>query len=338
MKVSETIVYRKVNALKPDPNQPRKSFDEKVINDMADSMQKGGVIVPLDIDNNDIIVMGEYRWRSAKKAGLINVPCRVITEITPMERLERQLVENIHQHPLKDIELEDAIKRLWISNEYKSKEELAKRIGYKSSSTVIQSLAAQEIRRSEPTLTKSVSTQTAYSISTLPKTDQKKVLDKMSKGEIKTSEVGKVVSTIKKLPKDVKMKILASNKPIDKKTLETAKKTAALPPEVKKEIMKPKSTITVEQATQIANLPKETQRKEAVKTIKEEKKKQPIVVKEIKEDPQLQLHVIKIYNDIYDRVVINCTKKMIHTYNEPTRKQVMEIVKRTITFLNDQFQ
>lgn len=330
-------MLRPTASLKPDPNQPRKSFDEEAINDMAENVKPQGIIVPIEIDTFNIIITGEYRWRVAKKAKLPVVPCREIKDITPIERLERQISENIYHHSLKGIELEEAIKKLWDSKVYTSKEELAKRIGYKSSSPIIRALAAQEIRRSEPTLPKAISTETAHSMSTLSKTDQKVVLDKVSKGEIKTSDVGKVVSTIKNLPKDVKTKILAPNTPIDKETLESAKKTAALPPEVKKEVLKPKPTITVEQATQIAKLPEEKQRKEAVKTIKEEKKKQP-VVKESKEEPQLQLHIMKVYNDLYDSVVINCTKKMINTYNKPTQKQVLEIVQKTMKYLYNQFE
>jgi len=92
-----------INKIKPDPNQPRKIIEELSVN----TFKTQGTINPIEIDEKNMIVTGELRWRSAKKAGLKTIPCRIIKGITKEQRLERQLVENFNR---KDMTVYDAIK------------------------------------------------------------------------------------------------------------------------------------------------------------------------------------------------------------------------------------
>ena len=83
--------------LKPDKNQPRKVFNESTIEGMAKSMKGEGVVTPIEIDVNNVIICGERRWRAAKLAGLKEIPCVINTgKLKPKERLMRQCVENAH--------------------------------------------------------------------------------------------------------------------------------------------------------------------------------------------------------------------------------------------------
>jgi hypothetical protein len=93
------IIQVPTNQLKPDPNQPRKLFDPIRIKGLAQAIVTEGVINPIEIDKNNMIVTGELRWRASKEAGLKTVPCKVI-EIDQDERLRRQMIENIHHNTM----------------------------------------------------------------------------------------------------------------------------------------------------------------------------------------------------------------------------------------------
>ena len=95
--MSETLVNP--SELRPDPNQPRKVFNEEEIEALAESYKTQGIIVPIEVDENNVIILGERRWRAAKKAG-VKVPIRRKTNLTQKERLERQLTDDAHRSEL----------------------------------------------------------------------------------------------------------------------------------------------------------------------------------------------------------------------------------------------
>lgn len=99
-----------VSKIKPDPKQPRKYFSKESIEELAASIKEHGVIKNIEIDKNFFIVTGENRWRAAKKAGLGQIPCRIIDQ-SDESRFERQLHENIHHTPMSDWDLAMAIKK-----------------------------------------------------------------------------------------------------------------------------------------------------------------------------------------------------------------------------------
>lgn len=87
-----------INELKPDPRQPRKIFNKSHIKGLAESLKIEGIINPIEIDKNGMIITGECRWRAAKLAGWKNVLV-IINEgsLSEYERLRRQMAENLHQ-------------------------------------------------------------------------------------------------------------------------------------------------------------------------------------------------------------------------------------------------
>jgi ParB family chromosome partitioning protein len=92
------ILQKNINEIRPDPNQPRKNFPEKRIREMAKSILTEGIINPIEIDKDGVIITGEMRWRSAKEAGLTTVPVKVID---PGEnRFRRQVIENVHHNTM----------------------------------------------------------------------------------------------------------------------------------------------------------------------------------------------------------------------------------------------
>lgn len=115
-----------VSKIKPDPKQPRKYFSKESIEELAASIKEHGVIKNIEIDKDFFIVTGENRWRAAKKAGLHNVPCRII-DPNDETRFQRQLHENIHHAPMTEWDLAMALKTYVEAGE--SQASVARRFG-----------------------------------------------------------------------------------------------------------------------------------------------------------------------------------------------------------------
>ena len=100
-----------VGDIKPDPNQPRTHIDQDKVRDMAQSMRTEGVIKPIEIDEDNVIVTGEMRWRAAKEAGLATIPC-VRRSFKGRDRYRRQLIENLHNNTMSSMETAKALDKL----------------------------------------------------------------------------------------------------------------------------------------------------------------------------------------------------------------------------------
>ncbi|MEE1086318.1 MAG: ParB/RepB/Spo0J family partition protein [Schaedlerella sp.] len=104
----------KINKIEPNRTQPRKSFEEDSLLELADSIKQFGVLQPLLVQKrNDYyeIIAGERRWRAAKLAGVKEVPV-IVKEYTNQEVVEIALIENIQRENLNPIEEAMAFKRL----------------------------------------------------------------------------------------------------------------------------------------------------------------------------------------------------------------------------------
>ena len=124
---AETIV--KINEVEPNKNQPRRTFDEDALLELAESIKQHGVIQPLIVKKRDKyyeIIAGERRWRAAKMAGLKEIPI-VIKNLSDQEIMEVALIENIQREDLNPIEEAQAYQRLIKEYNYKQ-DELAERV------------------------------------------------------------------------------------------------------------------------------------------------------------------------------------------------------------------
>lgn len=129
-----------VEDLKPHSGQPRKTFDDSKLSELAASIKEKGVIQPLvvrQVEDHYQIIAGERRWRASQKAGLKEVPV-VIQDVSEDWALEMALIENIQREDLNPIEEAEAYRNL-MSGFDLSQEEVAKRVG-KDRSTVSNSL------------------------------------------------------------------------------------------------------------------------------------------------------------------------------------------------------
>ena len=119
-----------LNKIKSNIDQPRKSFDNEKIAELAGSIKNHGIIQPLILKESGggyIIVAGERRWRAAKMVGLKEVPA-IVMDLTEKQVLEISLIENIQRQDLNPIEEALAYKKL-LSDFNLTQEELSKRIG-----------------------------------------------------------------------------------------------------------------------------------------------------------------------------------------------------------------
>lgn len=121
------ILYIDVNDMKPNANQPRKSFNEERIEELAQSIELHGIIQPIMVRKSEQgyeIVAGERRWRAARRAGLKQVPC-IIRELDEQQNMLVAIIENMQREDLNAIEeamaLEEMIKHFGLTQEEVSK-------------------------------------------------------------------------------------------------------------------------------------------------------------------------------------------------------------------------
>lgn len=129
-----------INQVEPNPNQPRKRFNEDKLLELADSIKVHGIIQPLVVQKEGdryIIIAGERRWRAARLAGIKEVPV-VIRDFTEQELYEVALIENIQRQDLDPIEEANAYSNL-IKEHHLTQDEVAERVS-KSRVTITNSL------------------------------------------------------------------------------------------------------------------------------------------------------------------------------------------------------
>ena len=147
------VDYVKVSDIKPNPNQPRRNFDTKALDELSNSINEKGVITPITIrqlDKGYEIIAGERRWRAAKKAKLKSIPTYILQIDNESEMMEVALIENIQRENLNAIE--EAEGYAVLNSKYDlSHEDIAKKIG-KKRTTISNALRLLklplEIRRS----------------------------------------------------------------------------------------------------------------------------------------------------------------------------------------------
>ena len=128
---SEAVSFRvEVDRITPSPFQPRRTFDEAKIEELASSIRNQGIIQPLVVRRNGDgyeLIAGERRWRAAMRAGLTHVPI-VVRDASDHEALQLALVENLQREDLNPIEEANGYRRL-LEEFHWSQEEMAEKVG-----------------------------------------------------------------------------------------------------------------------------------------------------------------------------------------------------------------
>lgn len=125
----------------PNPNQPRRDFNQTTLDDLTASIKEKGVITPITVREKKgvyEIIAGERRWRASKKCRKKNIPAYVINVKNDAEAMEVALIENIQRDDLNALEESDAYNLL--NTKYSmSHETIAKAVG-KKRATISNSL------------------------------------------------------------------------------------------------------------------------------------------------------------------------------------------------------
>ncbi|WP_108424607.1 ParB/RepB/Spo0J family partition protein [Flagellimonas amoyensis] len=122
------IQMLEIRSVSPDPLQPRKTFDEPSLQNLAQSIAEHGVLQPITVrkcDDGYIIVMGERRFRASKLAGLTTIPA-MVRDYVDTEVLEVQIIENLQRKDVEPTEEAEAIQ--FLLDRYEPGE-IAKRLG-----------------------------------------------------------------------------------------------------------------------------------------------------------------------------------------------------------------
>lgn len=131
----------KTSSISPDPDQPRRHFDEVSLAELTASVAEHGILQPIVVTvkgNGYQVVAGERRYRAAQAAGLEKVPA-IVRTLTDQHRLEISLIENIQRHDLSPIETATAYAKL--RDQFNlTLDEIGARVGNKSVSAVSNTL------------------------------------------------------------------------------------------------------------------------------------------------------------------------------------------------------
>ena len=119
--------------IRPNPNQPRRDFDESALEELAASIKEKGIVTPVtvrEVEGGYELVAGERRWRASKKCKLKTIPAYVIAVKDDAEMMEIALIENIQREDLNSLEESEAYAVLNSKFEM-SHEAIAKAVGKK---------------------------------------------------------------------------------------------------------------------------------------------------------------------------------------------------------------
>jgi ParB family chromosome partitioning protein len=130
-----------LSAIQPNPHQPRKTFPDGSIDELAESIRKHGLLQPIIVEPDGggkyIIIAGERRFRAASRAGLFDVPV-IVRSVSSEKRLQISLIENIQREDLNPMEEAEAYRSLMDLSGF-TQEEVAEAVG-KNRSTVANAL------------------------------------------------------------------------------------------------------------------------------------------------------------------------------------------------------
>lgn len=193
----EGITTLKIGDIEPNKEQPRKEFDGELLNQLAQSITKHGVIQPLTVREKGgayQIVAGERRWRAAKIAGLSEVPVRIM-ELSDSETAQIALIENLQREDLNPIEEANGYKQL--TEKYGLKQdEIAAGVG-KARSSITNALRLLELPEEVKEMTRQGKLSQGHCKALLSVQDQVKQLELAYKASQEQLSVRKLESLCK---------------------------------------------------------------------------------------------------------------------------------------------
>lgn len=205
-KIKNSVIEIEIGLVEPNPNQPRKIFNEQALQELADSIAVHGVIMPIVVNKKGdkfMIIAGERRWRASRLAGKQTIPA-IVKDYSERQVKEISLIENLQREDLNPIEAANAMKQLM--DEYDiTQEDLAERIG-KSRSAVANTLRLLTLDEKVIELVSSgaLSQGHARALITLPKEVQLSIASKAVAKRLSVREVEQLVKDYYNPPEEIK--------------------------------------------------------------------------------------------------------------------------------------
>lgn len=191
--------------VEPNPDQPRRQFDEDSLQELADSIKQYGILQPLIVKKHEKfyeIIAGERRWRAAKLAGLKEVPV-LIRDYADNEIVEIALIENIQREDLNPIEEALAYKRLM--EEFSLKQDQVAAKVAKSRATITNSLRLLKLDQRVQNLLSEEMISTGHARALLAISDseqQYEIAMKVFDEKLSVREIEKLVKQLSKKKKE----------------------------------------------------------------------------------------------------------------------------------------
>ena len=208
-----------IGDLIPNPNQPRKTFNEQALDELSESIKKNGILQPLIVssghpeegtDDRFVIVAGERRWRAAQRAGLHEVPA-LVKKFDLRQRSEVAIVENIQREDLSSLELAEAYKDLIERFGYRQ-EDLAQTLG-KNRSTITNSMRLLSLPESVKEKLQNGTLSEGHARLLVGLDDAERMAESFVKKGVTVREAEKIVQNIKKTEKTTEKKPKAEENP-----------------------------------------------------------------------------------------------------------------------------
>ena len=207
-KEGEGVTEIDIGSIFANPNQPRKVFDETALKELADSIKKHGVIMPIIVNKSGdryMIIAGERRFRASKIAGLDKVPV-IIKTYNERQIKEISLIENLQREDLNPIEAATAMRSL-MDDYGLTQEDLADRIG-KSRPAIANTLRLLTLSSEVIKMVAdgTLSAGHARALISLPQTDQVKIAEAAVKEGSSVRDIEKKVKDYFAPPEEIAKK------------------------------------------------------------------------------------------------------------------------------------
>ncbi|MBE5734448.1 MAG: ParB/RepB/Spo0J family partition protein [Clostridiales bacterium] len=191
----EGVTEIEISSIFANPNQPRKVFDQTALEELATSIAKHGVIMPIIVNKSGdryMIIAGERRFRASKIAGLTKVPV-IVKNYNERQIKEISLIENLQREDLNPIEAATAMRSL-MDDYGMTQEELADRIG-KSRPAIANTLRLLTLSQEVIKMVANghLSAGHARSIASVPQYDQVKIAEQAVREGLSVRDVEKKV-------------------------------------------------------------------------------------------------------------------------------------------------
>ena len=194
---AERVRYLSIHDVKPNKSQPRKTFNEEKIAELAASIEENGIIQPIIVRKKGKgyeIVAGERRWRAAIKADLKEIPC-IVRELSDEQNMLLAIIENMQREDLNPLEEAQGLDRM-ISTYGLTQEQVSKSVG-KSRPYIAKSLRLLKLPDYVKELIGSGELSAGHGralVSVEDENTRKKVTEKILKDGLSVRETEKLVS------------------------------------------------------------------------------------------------------------------------------------------------